>query len=150
MPVLLSGEDQFETWLSGSSAGAFALAKSFRPSADARRAVRNDEAGFAGRLASAGTGRGDVYMDKNDYDNALADYSKAIELNPREADTYNSRAWTYVKAGKPGQGLPDAERSLELHPNNANALDTRGHILRHWVAAKKPLPTIDGHLPTLR
>ena len=29
MPVLLSAEDQFETWLSGSPAEAFALAKSF-------------------------------------------------------------------------------------------------------------------------
>lgn len=31
MPVLLSGEDQFETWLSGSSAEAFNLATSFDP-----------------------------------------------------------------------------------------------------------------------
>lgn len=31
MPVLLSTDDQFETWLSGSSAEAFALAKSFNP-----------------------------------------------------------------------------------------------------------------------
>jgi putative SOS response-associated peptidase YedK len=31
MPVLLSSEDQFETWLSGEPAEAFALAKSFDP-----------------------------------------------------------------------------------------------------------------------
>ena len=31
MPVLLSGEDQFETWLSGSPQEAFALARSFDP-----------------------------------------------------------------------------------------------------------------------
>lgn len=31
MPVLLSTDDQFETWLSGSPAEAFALAKSFDP-----------------------------------------------------------------------------------------------------------------------
>ncbi len=31
MPVLLSGDDQFETWLSGSPAEAFALAQSFDP-----------------------------------------------------------------------------------------------------------------------
>ena len=31
MPVLLSNEDHFETWLSGSPAEAFALAKSFDP-----------------------------------------------------------------------------------------------------------------------
>jgi hypothetical protein len=33
MPVLLSGEDQFETWLSGPVEEAFALARSFDPSA---------------------------------------------------------------------------------------------------------------------
>jgi putative SOS response-associated peptidase YedK len=31
MPVLLSGEEQFETWLCGSSAEAFSLARSFDP-----------------------------------------------------------------------------------------------------------------------
>jgi len=31
MPALLSSEDQFETWLSGSPAEAFALARSFDP-----------------------------------------------------------------------------------------------------------------------
>jgi putative SOS response-associated peptidase YedK len=31
MPVLLSGEDQFETWMSGSPAEAFALTKSLDP-----------------------------------------------------------------------------------------------------------------------
>jgi putative SOS response-associated peptidase YedK len=31
MPVLLSGDDQFETWLSGSPADAFSLAMSFDP-----------------------------------------------------------------------------------------------------------------------
>ena len=31
MPVLLSGEDQYETWLSGTPAEAFALAKSYDP-----------------------------------------------------------------------------------------------------------------------
>jgi hypothetical protein len=31
MPVLLSGEDQFEAWLSGSSEQAYSLARSFDP-----------------------------------------------------------------------------------------------------------------------
>jgi len=33
MPVILSGEDQFETWLSGPVEEAFALARSFDPCA---------------------------------------------------------------------------------------------------------------------
>jgi TPR repeat/Tetratricopeptide repeat len=59
---------------------------------------------------------------------AIADYSKAIELDPKYANNYNSRAWAYFKAGKAAQGLPDVEHALELRPNDANALDTRGNI----------------------
>jgi tetratricopeptide (TPR) repeat protein len=72
--------------------------------------------------------RGSDYADKGEYDRAIADYSKAIELNPKDDDAYTGRAWSYFKAGKAAQGLPDAERSLELYPHNAHALDTRGHI----------------------
>jgi len=41
MPVLLSEEADFETWLSGSPAEAFALARSFDP-----RAMRIVQSGF--------------------------------------------------------------------------------------------------------
>ena len=29
----------------------------------------------------------------NDYDQAIADYAKAIELNPEDAVAYNNRDW---------------------------------------------------------
>jgi putative SOS response-associated peptidase YedK len=50
MPVLLSGEDQFETWLSGSPAKAFALAQSFNPALMRIVQSGNNEGGFAGGL----------------------------------------------------------------------------------------------------
>ena len=73
--------------------------------------------------------RGAAYEDKKDYERAISDYSKAIEIDPQDADYYNGRAWAYYKAGKAQQGLLDAEKSLQLRPNDANTLDTRGHIL---------------------
>ena len=38
------------------------------------------------------------------------------------------RAFTYFKAGKAAQGLPDAQRALELKPNDPYALSIRGLI----------------------
>ena len=66
---------------------------------------------------------------KRAYDQAIADHSKAIEINPKLARAYNARAWTYFKAGKAALGLPDAQKALELRPDDPALLDTRGHIL---------------------
>jgi tetratricopeptide (TPR) repeat protein len=79
--------------------------------------------------ASTYYNRGRAYYLNNDYGRAIADFSEVIRLRPRHAAAYNNRAWTYLKAGKAAEGLPDAEWTLQLRPNDANALDTRGHIL---------------------
>jgi tetratricopeptide (TPR) repeat protein len=68
------------------------------------------------------------YAKKGDLGPAIADYSKAVELDPKFAPAYNARAWTYFKAAKAAQGLPDVEKSLQLLPDDPGALDTRGHI----------------------
>jgi tetratricopeptide (TPR) repeat protein len=79
--------------------------------------------------ASTYYNRGRAYYLNNEYDRAIADFGEAIRLKPAYAAAHNNRAWTYLKAGKAAEGLPDAERSLQLRPNDANAFDTRGHIL---------------------
>jgi tetratricopeptide (TPR) repeat protein len=72
--------------------------------------------------------RSGTYAKKGEYDRAIADFDKAIELDPKYAGAYNSRAMVFFTDGKPAQGLPDVEKSLELHPDDPNALDTRGLI----------------------
>jgi tetratricopeptide (TPR) repeat protein len=72
--------------------------------------------------------RADLHLALGQFDRAIADYSKAIEMAPREASYYNYRAWAYFKAGKAAKGLPDAKKALELQPNYARALDTRASI----------------------
>ena len=39
--------------------------------------------------------RGNTYYTKGDYDQAIYDYSKVIELNPNFAVAYNNRAISY-------------------------------------------------------
>ncbi len=78
--------------------------------------------------AIAYNNRGNAYQNKGQTDRAIADYDKAIKLDPKDADAYNNRAWAYFKWGKASRGLPDANRALELDPKAAYAYDTRGHI----------------------
>ena len=46
--------------------------------------------------AEAYYNRGIAYGDKGEYDKAIEDYSKAIELNPEYAEAYNNRGNAYV------------------------------------------------------
>jgi tetratricopeptide (TPR) repeat protein len=69
------------------------------------------------------------YLQKGDHARSIADYSKAIGLDPGRWDALQGRAWAYYKAGRAADALRDAEASLRLRPNAAQTLDTRGHIL---------------------
>jgi tetratricopeptide (TPR) repeat protein len=66
---------------------------------------------------------------KGDYGLSLADYAKAIEIEPARWDAYQGRAWAYLKLGRPADALHDAEAAVRLKPDAAHALDARGHAL---------------------
>jgi tetratricopeptide (TPR) repeat protein len=69
-----------------------------------------------------------AYSLKLRYDQALADYDKAIDLNPDFAVALNNRAWLYYKTGRLEDGIADVEHALRLAPASPYALDTRAHI----------------------
>jgi hypothetical protein len=69
-----------------------------------------------------------AYSLKLKYDQALADYDKAIDLNPDFAVALNNRAWLYYKTGRLADGVADIEHALRLAPTSPYALDTRAHI----------------------
>lgn len=43
--------------------------------------------------------RGDIYRKQKDYAKALADYNRAIKLDPKFADVYDSRGYLYALQG---------------------------------------------------
>jgi len=47
---------------------------------------------------------------------AIADYSKAIELDPKFAPAYNARGITYAKKGDPDRAIADFDNAIELDP----------------------------------
>ena len=73
-------------------------------------------------------------FDRGSCDAAIADFSRAIELNPRYAEAYNSRAYTYMIKKQYALALPDLDRAIELRPNYVNALMNRGDIYNYYYA----------------
>ena len=62
-----------------------------------------------------------MYKELEEYEAALADYSKAIELDPKSVVAYRYRAYLFDKLGRGGAARDDFNRILELDPSNADA-----------------------------
>ena len=63
-----------------------------------------------------------------DYKGAIADYTKAIELNPNPnyADTYFSRGFAKYNLNDYNGAIADYTKVIELNPNYADAYFSRG------------------------
>ena len=66
------------------------------------------------------------YFDKKQFDMALADCSKAIELNNRYESPYIYRGSVYFLKGEYDKALQDYNKVLELNPGAASAYVGRG------------------------
>ncbi|GHV61228.1 hypothetical protein AGMMS49587_04820 [Spirochaetia bacterium] len=64
------------------------------------------------------------------YDQAIVEYSEAIQRVPNDAYFLNMRAYTYDCIGQFDKALIDANKSLQLQPNDSHALDTRATAYR--------------------
>lgn len=70
--------------------------------------------------------RGIAYSRKKDYAQAIADLSRAIELNPDYADAYIQRGTAYGRSGDNERALEDLDFAISLRPNYALAYNNRG------------------------
>jgi tetratricopeptide (TPR) repeat protein len=61
-------------------------------------------------------------------DEALADLSRAIELDPKHANAWNKRGLVYLSLGQQDKALADFARAIELDPKNATAWNNRGLV----------------------
>lgn len=78
--------------------------------------------------AEAYNQRGIAHYDIKQFDQAIADYSEAIRLEPQNAEALNNRAWTKYISGRVSEALNDADAALNVTRDKAYVWDTRGHI----------------------
>ena len=66
------------------------------------------------KLAEAYCSRGIAYAKKREYDRAIADYDKAIDLNPKNAKAYYQRGYVYDIKGERDRAMADYNQAMRL------------------------------------
>lgn len=84
-----------------------------------------DKAGGPTGYARAYYWRGQVQVEKEDYSAALADFSKAIELEP-DADLYGARGWVYIDSQDYAKAESDFKHAVELSPESDDDINSLG------------------------
>jgi tetratricopeptide (TPR) repeat protein len=70
--------------------------------------------------------RGNGYTFESDIDKAMADYSKAISINPDFIKAYNNRGNIYARKGEYDLAIADYDKAVNLKPDLAEAYLNRG------------------------
>jgi len=72
--------------------------------------------------------RGRSYLDSGRYEQAIADFTRAIELAPKYADAWRYLAMAYHNAGRDLEALSAADEDITLDTSPAVAYAIRGNI----------------------
>lgn len=59
---------------------------------------------------------GDVYGRRGDYEKAIEQFKKAVEINPNYADAWHNLANTYQQAGQSDLAIEDYQKAVEKNP----------------------------------
>jgi tetratricopeptide (TPR) repeat protein len=68
-----------------------------------------------------------AFAELGDHQKAIKDFDKAIELNPKDADAYSNRGFTYGKLGDSGKAIRDLKTAARLgHKAAQDFLQSKG------------------------
>jgi Flp pilus assembly protein TadD len=79
--------------------------------------------------------RGIAYGEKGQYDQAISDFNRAIELNPNDNKAYNNRGIAYRLKGQYDQAISNFNKAIEINPKDAEAYNNLA-----WLFATAKLP----------
>ncbi|EAW08145.1 DnaJ and TPR domain protein [Aspergillus clavatus NRRL 1] len=72
---------------------------------------------------------GNKFFKDGNYNRAIEEFTKAIEINPSSSVYLSNRAAAYLSANRYLEALEDAERALELDPTNSKIMYRLARIL---------------------
>jgi tetratricopeptide (TPR) repeat protein len=75
------------------------------------------------------------------YDAAIVEYTKALEIDPENAEAFDRRGNAYFQKGDLDHALPDYNQALTFNPRSADALLHRGLI--HMARGYHDLAVVD-------
>jgi lipoprotein NlpI len=78
-------------------------------------------------LVAAYVSRGNRYARAGDYDRAIADYTKAIHLDPKLDYTFWRRGLAHTRKKEHERAIADYSQAIRLNPNRAPAYVGRGY-----------------------
>jgi tetratricopeptide (TPR) repeat protein len=88
-----------------------------------------------GRLGTPRPGSESDYVHKDDYDKAIADYSQAIRLDPKNALAYSHRGWAHHGKREYDKAIADYTEAIRLDTEShfaANIYSFRAGAYRAW------------------
>ncbi len=75
--------------------------------------------------------RGNDHLTAARYDDAVVEYTRAIELNPRYVDAYNNRGIVYKRTSRYELAIADFTKGISLAPKDADLYANRASI--YWL-----------------
>lgn len=70
--------------------------------------------------------RGNAYRAKGNYDEAIADHTRAIDIDPQSAVAFSNRCFDFVHKMEPDRAIADCNKAIELNPKFSVAYFNRG------------------------
>ncbi len=87
--------------------------------------------------------RGETYADRLDYEAALSDYDRAIELVPDYGLAWRDKAWAHYKRNELHPAISAINRSLEAEPYNTQSQHIKAQILTLLGRSQKAMNAYD-------
>lgn len=78
--------------------------------------------------------------EKKDYDKTIKYYTKAIELDPKDAAAYNNRGLAYKNKKEYGRAIEDYNKAIELDPEYVLAYNNLKQLLGYLNEHKELIP----------
>jgi tetratricopeptide (TPR) repeat protein len=99
-----------------------------------------------GMDAQAYRDRGLKYVQKGRYDKSIADFTRAVEIDPLFVVAYMDRASAYTKKGEYEQAILDYTRVSEINPGEGNIYFLKAFCLERVGRKSEAIETLESFI----